>query len=169
MKVCCLEYGLPSQVVTSNIINLNNMTKTKSVVTKIAVQMNVKLGGEPWGVTIPISNIMVIGMDHYKDSSQKNTSVSAFVASINGKQEDKRNCTRYFSRCAIQPRGEEFINGLQTFMLDALRRYKEVNDAYPDRIFVYRDGASDGDFKSIQSYEITQMKSAFETIDANYQ
>ena len=54
-KTCCLEYGIPSQVVTSNIININNMAKTKSVVTKVAIQMNCKLGGEPWGVVIPVS------------------------------------------------------------------------------------------------------------------
>ncbi len=53
-RTCCNEYGIPSQVVTSNIINMNNMIKTKSVVTKVAIQMNCKLGGEIWGVTIPV-------------------------------------------------------------------------------------------------------------------
>lgn len=52
---CCIDFGVPSQVVTTNILNFNNMNKTKSAVTKIAIQMNCKLGGEPWGVTIPVN------------------------------------------------------------------------------------------------------------------
>lgn len=51
---CCVEFGIPSQCVTSNILNINNMNKTKSAITKIAIQMNCKLGGEIWGVTIPV-------------------------------------------------------------------------------------------------------------------
>jgi aubergine len=54
-KICCLKAGIPSQVVTSNIINVGNQNKTKSVITKIAVQINCKLGGEIWGITIPVS------------------------------------------------------------------------------------------------------------------
>ncbi len=53
-QACCVDFAVPSQVVTSNILNINNMTKTKSVITKIAIQMNCKLGGEIWGVTIPV-------------------------------------------------------------------------------------------------------------------
>lgn len=115
-RSCCLENSIPSQVVTSNNLNLNNKQKTKSILTKIAVQMNVKLGGEIWGITIPMKKIMVIGMDFYKDSAQKNMSVAAFVASINGVQDNKLNCTKYFSRCAMQQRGREFADNLQEFM-----------------------------------------------------
>ena len=63
-----------------------------------------------------MKNIMVIGMDFYKDSSQKNMSVAAFVASINGTQENKLNCTRYYSKCQLQPRGQEFANSLTILM-----------------------------------------------------
>ena len=59
-KTCCNDYGLPSQVVTSNIINLQNMGKTKSVVTKVVIQMNCKLGGEVWGVIIPVWLLLVL-------------------------------------------------------------------------------------------------------------
>ena len=53
-KLCCLEYGIPSQVVTSRILDLNNQNKTRSVVTKVSIQVNCKLGGEIWGVVIPV-------------------------------------------------------------------------------------------------------------------
>lgn len=59
---------------------------------------------------------MVVGMDVYKDSSQRNMSVAAFIASMNGIQENKYNCTQFYSKCQIQERGSEFTQGLQTMM-----------------------------------------------------
>ncbi len=51
-RICCLEKPVPSQVVTSQIIEDDK--KRKSVVTKIAIQMNCKLGGEIWASNIPV-------------------------------------------------------------------------------------------------------------------
>lgn len=59
---------------------------------------------------------MVVGMDVYKDSSQRNKSVAAFIASINGTREDRLNCTRYYSKCQIEPKESVFSTGLQGFM-----------------------------------------------------
>ena len=45
---------IPSQCVTQNIIDRNKMGKTKSVITKVAVQMSAKLGGEIWTINVPV-------------------------------------------------------------------------------------------------------------------
>jgi hypothetical protein len=60
---------------------------------------------------------MVVGMDVYKDSSEKNKSVAAFVASLNGHNENNLNCTQYYSKCQLQKKGDEFTNGLEAFMI----------------------------------------------------
>jgi aubergine-like protein len=50
-KKCCVDMGVPTQVILyKNIIRDN----VKSVATKVAVQINCKLGGAPWTVDIPI-------------------------------------------------------------------------------------------------------------------
>ena len=49
-RICCLEYAIPSQVITSNTLKKN----LKSVLTKVAIQMSCKLGGEVWGLNIPV-------------------------------------------------------------------------------------------------------------------
>ena len=70
-----------------------------SVATKVALQMNCKMGGEPWAVKMPlkvsyletlilssphfIQDTMVIGYDTYHDTAQKGRSVGALVASMN--------------------------------------------------------------------------------------
>ena len=58
-KKCCLEKPVPSQVVTASV--LSKPKGLMSVATKVAVQMNCKLGGEPWAVKIPLTDTMVIG------------------------------------------------------------------------------------------------------------
>merc|ERR1711909_253415 len=79
-KKCCLEKPVPSQVVTATV--LSKPKGLMSVATKVAVQMNCKLGGEPWAVKIPLTDTMVIGYDTYHDTSQKGRSVGAVVARI---------------------------------------------------------------------------------------
>ena len=84
-KKCCLEKPIPSQCVTGTVLNKFNSKPggLMSVATKVAIQMNCKLGGEPWAVNIPMENTMVIGYDTYHDSAQKGRSVGAVVASMN--------------------------------------------------------------------------------------
>lgn len=60
-RVCCLEKPVPSQVVTSAIID--DEKKRKSVVTKVAIQMNCKLGGEIWKINIPVRFLIRIEED----------------------------------------------------------------------------------------------------------
>ena len=51
-RICCIEKPVPSQVITTQI--LEDDRKSKSVVTKVAIQMNCKLGGEIWETNIPV-------------------------------------------------------------------------------------------------------------------
>ena len=60
--------------------------------------------------------MMVVGMDVHKDSSPGNKTVAAFIASINGKSDNKLNCTRYYSKCVVDPRDSLYMNALQGFM-----------------------------------------------------
>lgn len=54
-RTCCIENSLPSQVITSKIIDANKRGKTMSVLTKVALQMNCKLGGELWSMRIKVN------------------------------------------------------------------------------------------------------------------
>ncbi|CAF4977055.1 unnamed protein product, partial [Rotaria sp. Silwood1] len=68
-KYMCLDNPVPSQMVLAKTISKKN--QLMSVATKIGIQLNAKLGGEIWGVTIPSKTLMVIGMDSYHDSKRK--------------------------------------------------------------------------------------------------
>ena len=56
-KFCCVDHAVPSQVVVTKTISKQQMVM--SVCTKIAIQLNCKLGGEVWAVEIPVSNTPV--------------------------------------------------------------------------------------------------------------
>ena len=51
-KQCCTEQPIPSQCVTNG--KLRNDRGLMSVVSKIAIQINVKLGGEAWALEVPV-------------------------------------------------------------------------------------------------------------------
>ena len=56
---------------------------------------------------------MIVGMDLYKDSSDKKQSAFAFVASMNG---ENHNCSRYYSRVVLQERKASYADCLKILM-----------------------------------------------------
>jgi len=159
-KLCCLEKPVPSQVIVGRTISKKQMLM--SVSTKIAIQLNCKLGGEAWALEIPLKKTMVVGIDTYHDSSAKGRSVGGFVASVN------QTLTKYYSRVSFQHTGMEFIDALKTNMTAALRRYQEVNRDLPERIMIYRDGVGDGQLRTVVEHEVPQLKASFSEVSGGY-
>uniref|UniRef100_A0AAU7VGH8 Piwi-like protein 1B n=1 Tax=Enchytraeus coronatus TaxID=208440 RepID=A0AAU7VGH8_9ANNE len=157
---CCIENPVPSQVVVARTLMKSNMLS--SVASKIAIQMNCKLGGEVWNLQVPISGLMVVGIDCYHDSSKKGRSVGAFVASFN------KGLTRYYSRCVPQAEQQEIVDTLNVFMSDAIKHFKKVNGSYPGTIIAYRDGVGDGQVQVVSKYEVKQILESFKTIEPGY-
>lgn len=58
-KKCCIDRAIPTQVILQR--NLDSKG-AMSIATKVAIQMNCKLGGAPWSFPLPYEKMMVIGM-----------------------------------------------------------------------------------------------------------
>ena len=69
-KKCCVDRPVPTQVVLAK--NLQPGKSQMSIATKVAIQMNCKIGGIPWTVTIPLTGLMVVGFDVCHDTNSKN-------------------------------------------------------------------------------------------------
>ncbi|NWS63108.1 PIWL2 protein, partial [Chunga burmeisteri] len=52
-KLCCVQSPVPSQVINAQSL-AGQLGKMRTVVQKVLLQMNCKLGGELWGVDIPL-------------------------------------------------------------------------------------------------------------------
>ncbi|KAM6191329.1 piwi-like protein 2 [Sarcoramphus papa] len=160
-KLCCVQSPVPSQVINAQSL-AGQSGKMRSVVQKVLLQMNCKLGGELWGVDIPLKQLMVIGMDIYHGRSKGMRSVIGFVASMN------HVLTKWYSRVVFQMPHQEIADSLRLCLADALQHFHEMNHCLPKKIVVYRDGVSDSQLDTVLKYEIPQMQKCFDTFE-NYQ
>nr|XP_050028085.2 piwi-like protein 1 [Dermacentor andersoni] len=156
-KQACVDLGLHTQVILARTIS--NRRNMRSVATKVAIQLNCKLGGEAWCLDIPLVNTMVVGYDTYHDSSSRRLSAGAFVASMN------RLLTRWYSRVAFHATHQELGSSLGLLLQDALHKYMQVNSgSAPDRIIFFRDGVSDGQIPQVREWEIEQIISSLDAL-----
>ncbi|KAK8766381.1 hypothetical protein V5799_006842 [Amblyomma americanum] len=98
---------------------IGNRKNISSVATKVAVQLNCKLGGEAWCLKIPLVSTMVIGCDTYRDSSSPHRSASASVASMN------KSLTRWYSRVTFHATQQELGSSHASLLLEALLKYSQ--------------------------------------------
>merc|ERR1740128_890233 len=147
-RQCYVQSPVPSQVVTGRV--LGKPKGLMSVATKIALQMNCKLGGQLWAVKIPLKNAMVVGFDVYHDTLQKNKSVGALVASLN------QTFTKYHSETEFHETGgiREMSGTICGMMSRALSAYQKANDSLPSVVILYRDGVGDGQIPIVLETEV---------------
>lgn len=67
-KKCCVDRPVPSQVFLQKNLNGRNAL---SIATKVAIQMNCKLGGAPWAIENSVKGLMAIGFDVCHDANTK--------------------------------------------------------------------------------------------------
>ncbi|XP_072206985.1 piwi-like protein 1 [Excalfactoria chinensis] len=159
-KYLCTDCPIPSQCVIAR--TLSKPQTTLAIVTKIALQMNCKMGGELWSVEIPLKQLMIVGIDCYHDTLSGKQSIAGFVASLN------EIMTRWFSRCVVQSCGQELVDGLKACLQTALKEWFKWNKYLPSRIIVYRDGVGDGQLNTLVNYEVPQFLDCLKTVGKDY-
>uniref|UniRef100_A0A8B9CLL1 Piwi like RNA-mediated gene silencing 1 n=1 Tax=Anser brachyrhynchus TaxID=132585 RepID=A0A8B9CLL1_9AVES len=109
-----------------------------------------------------LKQVMIVGIDCYHDTSAGKQSIAGFVASLN------QTMTRWFSRCVVQTRGQELVDGLKACLQTALRDWFKWNKYLPSRIIVYRDGVGDGQLHTLVNYEVPQFLDCLKTVGKDY-
>ncbi|KDR24113.1 Protein piwi, partial [Zootermopsis nevadensis] len=149
-KKCCVDRAVPTQVIVARSLTAKSVM---SIATKVAIQMSCKIGGAPWTVEIPLSGLMVVGFDVCHDTTTKEKSYGALVASLD------KPFSRYFSAVSAHTTGEELSNYLTSNIAKALHKYKEYNGgALPQRIVIYRDGVGEGQIPYVYKHEVELLK-----------
>ncbi|XP_034451144.1 piwi-like protein 1 [Hippoglossus hippoglossus] len=159
-KFLCVDCPVPSQCVISRTISRPQTLMT--VATKIALQIACKMGGELWSVEIPLKQLMIVGIDCYHDTTAGKRSIGALVASLN------QSMSRWFSKCVLQNKGQEIMDGLKMALSAALKEYLKFNNCLPSRIIVYRDGVGDGQLQTVVNYEIAQIIDCIKSMGQDY-
>ena len=111
-KELCVNAAVPSQCVTATVLRKFVQKGLASVASKVAIQMATKLGGEPWGIKLPLRDLMVVGYDSFHDSlapSKDGTklAVGAVVSSTNA------SITRFASSVSFHYNNEELLQQMR--------------------------------------------------------
>ncbi|XP_014259810.1 piwi-like protein Siwi isoform X3 [Cimex lectularius] len=155
-KKCCVDRAVPTQVVVAkNLVSKGIM----SITTKIAIQINCKIGGTPWTVSVPMNGLMVVGYDVCHDTTNKGRSFGAMVASLN------KGLSRYYSAATPHTSGEELSNDLSINIVKAVVKYRQYNqDNLPSRVVIYRDGVGEGQIPFVFNHEVRVIKEKLNNI-----
>jgi aubergine-like protein len=131
----------------------------RSVINKVIIQINAKVGGIPWVVSnLPFTQkgpCMVIGIDIF--SKKSSSGVLGFCASTD------KNFSRYASFPKILNSPSDLIAGLKSSTEESLSQFKSDNKVFPSTIIIFRDGISDSQGKTVLLEEIPAFNSAFES------
>ncbi|KJH43427.1 piwi domain protein [Dictyocaulus viviparus] len=156
----CTETNIPSQCVQlSTLRGRQHEGRNKnfmSIVLKILLQMNCKMGGALWKVNIPVKNAMIVGYDLYHDSTLRGQTVGACVSTTD------TDYTQFYSQTRPHDNPTELGTNLGVFIKKALQKYfVNNNGSLPEKIFLYRDGVGDGQIPFVKEQEVvTQVKQA---------
>ncbi|KAG8827956.1 hypothetical protein FRC17_007662 [Serendipita sp. 399] len=133
----------------------------------VALKVNTKLGGvnhklDPKDLKwLQEKRTMVVGADvtHPGPTSIDGTpSLAAVVASIDS------DFFQFPASMELQEGRKEMIQNFEKMMIDRLLLYQSRMKALPERVLLFRDGVSEGQFDSVLVEELPQIQKAFEKV-----
>jgi aubergine-like protein len=151
------QFPVPSQVILNS--TLKKDRGLRSVVNKVLIQINAKVGGTPWALrSLPLSssNTMVVGIDIFHKRGAY--SVLGFCATTD------ENFSVYTSITKVHMESQEISGLFRESMSQAMEEYKKSNGRMPERVIVFRDGVSDSQRQAVLANEIPQLLNAFEDL-----
>ncbi|KAF9530114.1 argonaute-like protein [Crepidotus variabilis] len=147
---------------------LGDERKQDQYFSNVALKVNTKLGGMnhfldanhmKW---LTDKKTMMIGIDvtHPGPGSREGTpSIAAVVASIDDK------FVQFPASLSIQETKKEMLDELDKMLVERLLVYEKKNKVLPERIILYRDGVSEGQFDTVLEEELPQITKAFKKMN----
>ncbi|KAF8804178.1 argonaute-like protein [Phlegmacium glaucopus] len=147
---------------------LGDAKKQDQYFSNVALKVNTKLGGVNhllddsamrW---LTKKKTMMVGIDvtHPGPGSREGTpSIAAVVASVDD------SFVQFPASLRIQASKKEMLDELTSMLVERLQVYERKNKLLPDRIFIYRDGVSEGQFDSVIGEELPQILDAFKKLN----
>jgi aubergine-like protein len=161
-KLLCLKKPVISQCIVLR--NIQNPKGIHSKATKLAVQIVSKYGGAPWiikNIKFPAPT-MVCGLDVYHSGEKgvkTKSSIVGFTASLD------LNVTKFYSSLVVQKPGQEIVEAMESCLLAALHRFKQVNNEFPQHIILYRDGVGEGQVQYAVDQEVKAARKCFASLN----
>lgn len=161
--------GLASQCIKPkwirNMEDERGRQRMPTVFSNIVLKLNPKLGGTNVGLgdRLPMMDqpTMIIGIDvtHPPPGSDA-VSIAAVVSSMD------REAAQYRAAVHLQDARQEVLEAMDEIVADQLALFRLKNGMYPERIMVFRDGVSEGQFRTVLEHEVKGIKKAAAGISA---
>ncbi|OCH91556.1 Piwi-domain-containing protein [Obba rivulosa] len=141
----------------------------------VALKVNAKLGGmnhlldnqaTRW---LTEKSTMLVGIDVTHPSGQNNQSGTPSIAAVVASVDDsfvQFPASMMLQKSDWNKEAKEIIPSpnLTTMMVERLKVYTRRSNGLPDRVFVYRDGVSEGQYEHVLQYELPQILEAFKKV-----
>lgn len=148
-KRCCLTYAIPSQVLIAKTLAPKSGAPNvlSKIATRVAVQMNTKLGGVPWMIHVPLSSLMVVGLDVCKGRSLD--SYGAMVATM-----DMQIKQKYYSAVSSSSGFHMLSNNFALNIQKAATQFQREHGNLPEKVLIYRAGVAESETDLVYDYEV---------------
>ncbi|XP_022113727.2 protein argonaute-2 [Pieris rapae] len=163
-KMAELEVGILTQCIKDQTAERRMNEQT---IRNILLKVNSKLMGvnqtigtasEP--ACLRSGGVMVVGADVTHPSPEQTDipSIAAVTASFDTK------CFQYNIELSIQTPKKEMIVEFENMMVEHLKVYKKHQNTLPKKIFIFRDGVSEGQFSQVMDSELVAVYRAYERL-----
>ena len=148
-------------VVTQVVMVPINEKRFQSIVEKVALQIQAKIGAQLWTVRPSLAfgkYLMVVGIDVYHDTVNRRQSVLGFCATIHP------NMSKYYSTIAMHETGQEVSATIGNLFHEALLAFKNKSGHNPETVIFFRDGVGDSQFQAVKEFEVASVLSTCQRI-----
>ncbi|KAJ7966177.1 Argonaute family protein [Quillaja saponaria] len=134
----------------------------------LSLKINAKLGGSNMELVNSFpqfkgeGHVMFVGADvnHPGSRDTNSPSIAAVVATLNWPA-----ANRYAARVCPQDHRKEKIPNFGQICLDLVESYARINKVRPEKVVIFRDGVSEGQFDMVLNQELTDLKRAFQSMN----
>ena len=163
-----VRYGIQTVCVAEKFrnIRLNNFTKKPLSIpynASVALKVNIKNGGINQKCEsgqlgfISEGTTMVIGIDVTHPSPGSGLSAASVAAMVASSDKD---LAQWPAEIRINPARQEKVDMLRPMLLEHLKYWKEKHGEYPEKLLIYRDGVSEGQYQMVLDEELPQLRAA---------
>lgn len=152
-------------------VQAKNVNKTSpQTLSNLCLKINVKLGGVN-SILVPTIRpkvfnepVIFLGADvtHPPAGDNKKPSIAAVVGSMDA------HPSRYAATVRVQQHRQDVIQELSAMVRELLILFYKTTRFKPNRIIMYRDGVSEGQFSTVLQHELTAIREACIKLETDY-
>lgn len=148
-------------------VDREKMPKSKAYNANVALKVNIKNGGTNHVLKdgqlgfINKGTTMVIGIDVTHPSPGSGFSAPSVAAMVASSDKD---LAQWPAEMRVNPARQEKVDTLSSMLQEHLRYWYANHEEYPEKLLIYRDGVSEGQYQMVLDEELPQLRAACKSI-----